>query len=129
MSHEPGRLRQRTRQAVLLEYSFRVLLQDSHLYFALLLGKSWRAMTSYHHCINPSQSRINRYVACPIRAIVGEDKLIFMTWCGYLRSILSVFGIILSHYHPITLISVTAEEILSALPGRRAQPLLVLHQD
>jgi hypothetical protein len=86
-------------------------------------------MTSYHYGIDPSQRRINWYVACPIRAIVGEDKLIFMTWCGYLRRFLSVFGIILGHHHAIALVSVTAEEILPALPRRGAQPLLILHQD
>ena len=85
MSHESGRLRQRSRQAVLLEYALRVLLEDSYLHFALLLDKTWGAMTGNHHGINPSQGRVNWYVACPIRAIVGEDELIFMTWCGYLR--------------------------------------------
>ena len=86
-------------------------------------------MTLYHYCIDPSQSRIDWHVACPIRAVVGEDELIFMTWCSYLRRFLSVFAISLGHYHPIALVSVTAEEILSALPQRGAQPLLILHQD
>ena len=83
-------------------------------------------MTSYNHGIYSSQSRISRHV---VRAIVREYKLIFMTWCGYLRRFICVFVISLSHHHPIALVSVTAEEILSALPRRGAQPLLILHQD
>jgi hypothetical protein len=91
MSHESCRLGQRARQAVLLEYALGVLLEDSHLHFSLLLDKTWGAMTGNHHGINPSQGRVIWYVACPVRAIVGEYELIFMTWCGYLRRFLRVF--------------------------------------
>jgi len=120
VSQEAGRLRQRPGQAVLLEYSLGVLLKDSHLHFALLLDKAWGPMTLYHHSIDPSQSRIDWHIACPIGAIVGEDELIFMTWCGYLRRFFCVFAISLGHHHPISMVSVTAEEILSALPRRGA---------
>jgi len=77
-------------------------------------------VTLYHHGINSSQSRVGWHIACPIGAIVGEDELIFMTWCGYLRRFFSVFAISVGDHHPIALISVTAEEILSALPRRGA---------
>ncbi len=118
---------QRPRQAVLLKSTLGILLEDSHLHLALLFDNTWGTMTGYNHGIYSSQSWISWHVACPIRAIVREYKLIFMTWCGYLRRFLSVFGISLSHHHPIALVSVTAEEILSALSRRGAQPFLILH--